>query len=260
MKELVTGTWADAEIMKLVRLRGEGMTAPEISVKMNRKVLSVRNKLKDLKIKMPPNVDEEFFSRDDEYSHYVLGYWLADGCIMKKSGGHYFSIVSNDIGHLNKITNIMKIRNKLYKNSNDAYEIRVGSKKLVKNLKSIGGTYRKTETVKLSHIKFNGQHFRHLLRGYFDGDGSFGYSGYEKEDGTRSLSDIKFSGSKNIIKSLEPYMEDMGIEVTIYPDYRHSGYYMGVYGDNMRNLLDFMYRDSKLYLDRKKSQYIKGFR
>lgn len=224
---------------------------------MHRKEHSIRNRMKRLGIKSPKNVNENFFLRDDEEKHYILGYWLADGCIMYKSGGYYFSIVSNDLEHLRDIATIMEVKTKLYKNSNDAYEIRVGNKRLVKSLMDIGGTYRKTETMHIDKIHFNKKHFRHLLRGFFDGDGSVSHQRYTKKDGSNSVSGIKFSGAKTMITSLYEFMGSKG---TLYPDYRKDNcYYLEYHGDEMRNILKYMYKDSSIKLKRKEKAYNMGF-
>lgn len=122
---------------------------------------------------------------------------------------------------------------------------------------NIGGSYRKTETIKIQDLSFNEKHFNHLLRGYFDGDGSIGYSNYIKEDGTRSLNMLKFTGSKNLIKSLKSYLN---IKSSLSQDCRKDNCFdLNVYGDEMRDLLGCMYKDSNIYLERKRDAYIKGY-
>ncbi len=196
-----------------------------------------------------------FFERKNEISYYVLGYWFADGCIMKKSGGYYFSIVSNDIGHLKKIKEEMKITTKLYKNSNDAFEVRVGNKKLIKSMiKDFKADYRKTEITEIPYEIIPKEYFYDFLRGYFDGDGGFLFQNYIKNDGTRSVSAIKFTGAEKIIKSLYKII-DFGI---LSEDSRKNNcFYLSFYSDNMRNLLEKMYKNSKIHLKRKYEIYLK---
>lgn len=253
---MVTGTWSELEDNKLIEFRKNGLTAIEIGRKLNRKTTSIRNRTYKLNAPLAENVDEDFFLRDDEEMHYILGYWLADGCIMYKSGGYYFSIVSIDKEHLQNMARIMKMKTKLYKNSFGAYEIRVGNRKLVESLISIGGDYRKTWTVGLNDLVFNKKHFRHLLRGYFDGDGSFQYSGFTKKDGTISLSSLKFTGSSKLTQSVYDYI---GTKASLYKEERHKDcYYLEYYGDEMRELLEYMYDDCNIALKRKHGIYLKN--
>lgn len=252
---MIVGAWSTEEENKLIELRSKGFTAVEIAEELNRKVNSVRGKTYKLDAPLKANVDEDFFSRDDELSHYVLGYWLADGCIMYKSGGYYFSIVSIDKEHLRNISKIMKMDTKLYNNSFGTYEIRVGNKKLVESLISIGGDYRKTFTIELDDIVFNETHFNHLLRGYFDGDGGFQFSNFTKKDGTNSINGIRFTGCSKIVNSFYNYI---GIKGSLYKDKRNEDCLsLSYHGDKMRGVLDYMYKDCSISLKRKHDIYLK---
>lgn len=244
--------WTVKEENKLKRLINKGYDYTEILDKFDRSIHSIRTRGNKLGLEIDKNVDYNFFDRKDEYSHYILGYWLADGCIMKNSGGHYFSIVSNDRKHLIKIADLMKVRTKIYKNSNDAYELRVGNKKLINNLIEIGGDYRKTKTIKFDDLEIADKYFYDFLRGYFDGDGSFQFQSFTKEDGTNSISNIKFTGAEKVIKSLYEILK----KGTCYRDYRKDDcFYLSLYGNEMRNLLDKMYSKSNIHLNRKYKIY-----
>lgn len=246
--------WTKQELDLLIELNKEGKNYIEISNSLKDRTLNAC-RIQGNKLGLDGennNANTDFFLRDDEEKHYILGYWLADGCIMKKSGGYYFSIVSKDIGHLEKISKVMGIKTKIYENSNNTHELRVGNKKLVQSLVSIGGIYRKTKKITIYDIKFNKKYFYTILRGLFDGDGGFQYSSYVRADGKRCLSSIVFAGSKLMIKSIYKYL-GYG---TCYQDSRGGdGYYLGFYGDKMRNLLHKMYYGSTIYLDRKYEIY-----
>lgn len=244
--------WTIEEDNKLKRLINKGHDYTEIVDKFDRSIHSIRTRGNKLGLRIDKNVDYNFFDRKDEYSHYVLGYWLADGCIMKKSGGHYFSIVSNDRKHLIKIADLMKVKTKIYKNSNDAYELRVGNKKLINNLIKIGGDYRKTKTIKFDDLEIVDKYFYDFLRGYFEGDGGFQFSSFTKADGTNSISNIKFTGAEKIIKSLYEILN----KGTCYRDYRKDDcFYLSLYSDEMKELLNEMYKNSNIHLSRKYKIY-----
>ncbi len=246
--------WTKQELDLLIKLNKEGKNYIEIANTLNTRTPNAC-RLQGIDLGLDGennNAIANFFLRDDEEKHYILGYWLADGCIMKKSGGYYFSIVSNDKSHLEKMSKVMGVKTKIYKNSNNAYELRVGNKKLVQNLINIGGIYRKTKKTTIYDIKFNKKYFYTVLRGLFDGDGGFQYQCYVKANGKRSVSSIKFTGSELMIESIYKYL-GYG---TYHQDSRGGdSYYLSFYGNEMRDLLDKMYHNSTIYLDRKYKIY-----
>ena len=252
-----SGRWSKEEVNKLKRLVKEYSSYDKIVSQFNRSKSSVTNKVNSLGLRLKSNVNEDFFYRKDEISYYILGYWFADGCIMKKSGGYYFSIVSNDVKHLLRMKKEMEITTKLYKNSNDAYEIRVGNKKLINNMiKDFKANYRKTHITKIPRSIIPNKYFYDFLRGYFDGDGSINLQKYTVKSGEirASLSNIKFTGAEIIIKSL---YEIIGFGALSEDSRKNNCFYLSFYSDDMRNLLDKMYNNSKIHLKRKYDIYLK---
>lgn len=249
--------WTYQEDKVVVDANHNGLSYARITELLpNRTLSSIQQRGNKLKLKGCNRANSEFFKRNDEYSHYVLGYWLADGCIMYKTGGWYFSLVSNDYGHLEKIAQIMEVKTKIYYNSNKAFELRVGDKELVNNLMQLGAIYRKTNSIKINDLKFDPLQFNHLLRGYFDGDGGYQFSGYTKLNGRRSIAGIKFTGSENLIKSLYEYIKTKGV---LDKDTRKNNcYYLSYYGSKMRQLLNFMYKGANISLERKHKIYNRG--
>ena len=249
--------WTNEEKIILKDMNIDGFNYAEIASKMGRSLSSCQQMGKRLGLIGDMNVNEEFFYSETEEKYYVLGYWLADGCIMKKSGGYYFSIVSNDKSHLENISKTMGIKANIYSNSNDAFELRVGNKNLVNSIIELGGSYRKTKTMTINDITFDEKYFYIILRGFFDGDGGFQFSNHEKVDGTRSVSSIKFVGSKLMIQSI---YENLGYG-KLYQDCRKGDcFYLAIYGNEMRQLLHKMYKGSQIHLERKYNIYkqIKG--
>lgn len=244
--------WTEQEKEILISMNNEGYNYAEIAKKLGRSLYACQQMGEKLGLRGDRNVNDEFFSKETEEKYYVLGYWLADGCIMKKSGGYYFSLVSNDKDHLEKIAEIMGVKTKIYKNSNSAYELRVGNKRLVESLINIGCSFRKTKTITINDISFDKKYFYTLLRGFFDGDGGYAFQGFTKKDGTKGLSSIKFTGSENMIKSIYEYL---GYGTLHKDTHKSDCYYLSFYGDEMRELLHKMYRNSTIHLERKYEIY-----
>lgn len=246
--------WTDEDLDMLVKLNGEGKNYAEISRLIDKPYKSCQQRGRDMGLKVPSNVNENFFKEDSEDMYYVFGYWFADGCIMKKSGGHYFSIVSIDKEHLENIRKVMKITNPVCDNSNDAFEIRFGNKKLVESIIELGGDYRKRGKTKLSDLKIPDEYFMIFLRGFFDGDGHIRLSGFEKTDGSRSISTITITGWSEL---MEEFKCRVGGKTHV--DERHKDCsQLHLHGDAMRNLLHSMYKDSNIHLQRKYDVYNKA--
>lgn len=249
--------WTKEEVNKLKRLAKKYSKYKHIIPHFDRSKSSIAGKLNNLGLTLKDNVNVDFFDRKDEISYYILGYWFADGCIMYKSGGYYFSIVSNDVEHLERIKKEMEIKTKIYENSNDAFEVRVGNKKLINNMiDDFKAEYRKTKTAKIPYDIIPEKHFYDFLRGYFDGDGSINIQKYTLKSGQekQTLGSLKFTGAENIIKSLYERFP----KSTLTVDSRKKDcLYLSLFGDEMRNLLTKMYKGSKIHLKRKHEIYLR---
>jgi hypothetical protein len=214
-----------------------------IAEKLGRTISQVHNKAAEMGLKRKPSVSLDFFTKWSHEMAYVLGYWFADGCIMVKSGGHYFSLVSIDKEHLERIKSIMGIRTKIYKNTGRAYELRAGSKELYEQIKALGGVERKSSTVCCPEVP---EPFRYdFIRGYYDGNGSakLGYADY--------LTITFVSGSRPFLEGLADMMPD--IETTILKDSRenNSSWLLRCYGIHAQRLAQRMYEGATLYIPRK---------
>lgn len=252
--------WTKDEIYKLKTLRSQGLSFNEIQKRIEGKdKRQCEYKFNNLGREKKLNVNTDFFYKNNEVSNYILGYWLADGCIMNKSGGYYFSMVSNDMDILMRIKEEMNIKTKIYNNSNNALELRVGNKKLVENMLDLGCEYRKTHTIEFDSFDIKDEFFYDFLRGYFDGDGNL-VKGITKMDGTKSVINAKFTGCENIIKSLDKILKSKGFNSRIYKDNRegkNNCWYLSFPSKEGRKILNLMYNGSKIHLNRKKDEFLK---
>lgn len=109
---------------------------------------------------------------------YVLGYFVADGCICvdktRKNRPFTFNITSVDKEHLDKIKNALGSEHKIGKkpgtNGHFAYQIQLRNQTLAKDLIGLGVMPRKTYN--LGKIEVPNEYFADFVRGFFDGDGS----------------------------------------------------------------------------------------
>lgn len=105
---------------------------------------------------------------------YVLGYFAADGCMLKNNrGAHFIEFTSIDKDLVALVQSLMgsnhriSHRNRATQNIN--YRLQIGNKKIFNALKKLGFTPAKSHTLKLPAIPK--PYFEHFTRGYFDGDG-----------------------------------------------------------------------------------------
>lgn len=116
---------------------------------------------------------------------YVLGYFVADGCmIINPRGSHYISFTSTDSELLYKVRKLMSSKHKIgfrkSKNPNwkDRYNLQIGSKEIFQDLLNLNLTPNKSKTIKLPKVPK--KYFKHFIRGYFDGDGCISFNKYRR--------------------------------------------------------------------------------
>lgn len=262
--------------LKLFEVAEEGYCSVDtISRWMKKYNLPTDNELRYLKLGKKYSLDEDFFENiDTEEKAYWLGFIMADGCIniyqnkpnrkpMKRLKSNYTSyrlsilLAKQDINHLTKFKNSLKydgvleegftiLNNKEYPN----VKIRVTSKKLCLDLMKQNVLPRKSSK-EIFPINLPQDMYRHFIRGYFDGDGSIYY--YKK---TFNLL-LTIVGGHDFLVNLKQYLVDNGFNTNgqIKNEGNYSTYVIG--GNQLGGeVLDYLYKDSNIYLDRKFNTYL----
>ena len=161
-----------------------------------------------------------------------------------------------DYDHLLNIKTLMSVKTEFSKDNN-CYIMVVGNKELYRSVVGFGGMGRKTKKISIEMMDYDKPYFYDFLRGYFDGDGSIIIL---RRNGKEYLSGVKFTGAKKILSSLNKVLKNMGYKSTLYQDPRvdkSDCWYLSLYGKSCRLLLDKMYRNSRIHLQRKKDIYLK---
>lgn len=193
-----------------------------------------------------------FFDKiDTEEKAYVLGFFLADGWITSDGKNVGFAVRDIDIDVLQKIQTVIRHTGKLRKylngSNNKMVELRVGSKYLVKALTALGISVNKSFTADIPK-NMPSNLIPSLLRGLFDGDGSF--SGGVPILATCSLP---------LKESIENYCNTVyGENPSDYSQLREDGttaYRLGFKKD-LTPLLDDMYKNHSIGMSRKYKSYI----
>lgn len=189
---------------------------------------------------------------------YLLGYFVADGDMsVNKRGSHYIGFTSTDYELLEKVKKLGGFNQKIgVKKSNNsdqkpAYRIQIGSKKLFNDICRLGFDKRKGK-VPLDRVPE--PHFRHFVRGCFDGDGNVNFGRYKRSRGFYYILITRFAaGRKKLLEELlillRRYTQICG--GSIYKNSR--GYHLNFSVKDSLRLFDYMYEKVPFaqYLERK---------
>ena len=119
--------------------------------------------------------NRRFFQNiNSETKAYVLGFLAADGYVIEKYRSVNITLSSKDRAHLLAISDLLECDAPLIDYSHGGYDmtrLSVVCEEMVLDLADQGITYHKTDTISWPDIHPN--LWRHYIRGYIDGDGSF---------------------------------------------------------------------------------------
>ncbi len=244
----------------------------EIAKYLNRTETSVKVKANKMGIKKYPYIcDYEYFKNiDTESKAYWLGFIYADGWVTVNSNtnsGHVgIQLQKNDVNHLKKLNKDINgnypitfgekpcIISSNPEKLNPYCRIRIYSIDMVNDLIDHGVNSNKSYNITFPDIQEN--LIRHFIRGFFDGDGCV-------RSRTRKLASGKIKKypacditchEKDFLQSIRSYIYSQGINSYIYPDGSSFRLYLSGLEDNI-TFLDYIYKDSIVYLDRKYKRY-----
>lgn len=210
--------------------------------------------------------NQDFFEViDTEEKAYWLGFIMADGCINRNDSSKPYNRVEinlkiDDIKHLEKFNNSIDsthpIKTKEVNSKNHISlmcSLRLNTKKMCDDLIKLGVTPNKTSKEVIPKIQ--NDLIRHFVRGYFDGDGCL-YKQGEK------LNCSICSSSENLIYQIKEIMISLGIKPYIEErnNYSVPFFIIGTKKQSsVKTFLDYIYKDSTIYLDRKYHFYLSHF-
>lgn len=240
----------------------QDITQSELAKQYNmtrNQVYAILKKYKIFRRNRPDDVcqlDVKFFDIiDTEEKAYVLGLIYADGNISQKSNAWNIRLQETDKDILQKISEIIRNPNKLYyikydNNWQNQYCLQITNKHMHDSLISHGAIPNKSLILKFDRNEMIPELYRHFIRGYFDGDGTLVHSKHDTIVGIAGTNDFCSVISEIIQKELN-------IPVHIYKcrnnDITKELRISGV--NNCRLFLDWIYNDSKIYMDRKFEKY-----
>ncbi len=197
-------------------------------------------------------VNENYFKKWSANMSYLLGFILADGCIIQGTYKGYsdslkFGVQFRDQDVLEKIKSELKSEHKLSQNKN-AVHLCITSQEIVNDLKRLGIIYRKS----LNEIvpKVPSKYAKDFIRGIVDGDGSLWLD-------KNNYPTLSVAGGENTLGFIRDHFF---VKFRLYSKLSRSTYsedakkylYQISYRCNSaKKLINYIYSDAKLYLDRK---------
>jgi len=214
-------------------------------------------------------LNREFFKKWSPDMAYVLGFFAADGAMIKNNrGAHFieFHVVDREI--LIKIKNCMNSNHKIsYRkpaknNYANSYRLQFGSKEMFNDLLNLGLTPNKSLTMKFPDVPK--EFLPDFIRGYFDGDGCVSYGRYKSKDRKkpRWIISTRFtSGSKKFLLSLHRKLKNICVNGGYILDKNGAWSLDFSFRDSLA-LYNFMYNNvpASIYLDRKYNKFGKALR
>lgn len=235
-------------------LKSKGLKRAEIAAIFNipewklKKIISAEG----WGVKRPIIGNQEAFNYLTAESCYWGGFIGADGCIT----GDFLKIMLNydDTSHLEKFKAFIQSTHAISSNTDKYYRSEIGFKNgvILNGLKThFNITPNKSGTYRMPTIPKD--LFRHYLRGYFDGDGCICES-FSNKNSTTATIYTTICGSNYFIPELENSLFTiLNIRGTVAQKSRHQ--VLKYCTNASKTLLDFMYKDSNIYLERKYQLY-----
>lgn len=201
---------------------------------------------------------------------YILGFLWADGHNGISKSTLTMSLQEEDFEILEKIRHELNSNKPLeyldYSNKHDfgyhyknQYRINVFSKHMCMSLENLGMLQNKSLKLKFPNIPET--LYRHFIRGYFDGDGSF-CGHYTKLNKFQPI--VTFTSTNDFCITLQKIIKS-NINIpggNIYDASCKNGItkVLSISGvTQVKTLLDWLYLDADLFLDRKYQKYINAY-
>ena len=215
------------------------------------------------------SVNDDYFKNiDDEHKAYWVGFMIADGFLV--NSGH-----SKESFGLNLKTDDIEAVQAFKKDLEATYPIHtytdvstfdgteyvcsmskivMKSKKIFHDLMSLGFTLKKSYEAKLPLNKIPDHLVKHLVRGYFDGDGSLSKSGDKKWH----TYDLKFTGTKEVMEQIRHILSKDNVKLSDrYPERDNNNRSLNLCGDEqVYRICKWMYDGATIFLKRKHDRYL----
>ncbi|HSI67640.1 MAG TPA: LAGLIDADG family homing endonuclease, partial [Planococcus sp. (in: firmicutes)] len=208
---------------EVIRLYLEGYSTTEIGNLSNVSSRYIRLILNKNNVEMRPvgswkrkfEVNENFFKIWSNNMAYILGFFMADGCIVNDQ--QTISFAQKEKYILEQIKEKLNSDHPIIQNPNTGvYVLNIHSKIMKSDLRSIYGiTSKKSKELKFPNVPE--EFISHFIRGYFDGDGYVNY---------KSFFVSIVGGSLKFMEELQKVIEYHGFETNFTSHTNHYRVYV----------------------------------
>lgn len=277
--------FSEEDDKKIEQLYNEGKSTREIGKIMNTSGTTISKHLQKMGVKIKDlhksrqiySFNENYFKTiDDEHKAYWLGFIAADGCVLeptyrvskrtgkiirKEQGALQIGLQEKDKAHLEKFQKDIKDTHRInFSKKRKAYDIKILSNIICMDLQQYNIVPRKSLVLEFPD-NIREDLLRHFIRGYFDGDGSIAFCKNKK--GVISIGSIQVSiiGTVMFLNTLNNILEDelQFKEKVVDLGNRYKPVTKTIFFSSIahtKKFLDFIYKDSTIYLDRKYERYL----
>jgi hypothetical protein len=216
--------------------------------------------------------NKDYFSViDNSYKAYWLGFLYADGCINRyykneklKAMNLELTLCNEDKKHLQKLTQCLEtnvpIHEKKVKYKDKIYishRVTINCTKMCYDLIELGCIPQKTYDLKFpTYEQVPYKYMRDFIRGFFDGDGCICTTTMNNKPHIV----LVLTGMSGMLQSIADFLiaeKILRVKPKLHKDNRSMAYSMHMYGEYaVKDILDYLYSDSEIYLDRKYQKYI----
>jgi len=247
---------------EIVKINQSGVSFVKISKQLNIERPAIRKWMKSINYKIT-NEHNKLKVREDlfreiktEEDAYWLGFIYADGYISDK-GNFEISLKHTDYEHLLKFAEYCKFdKNKVVSkgktNFLNSFRCRISfsAQQTQINFNKHGVVPRKSLILTFPTF-LKESLYPHFIRGYFDGDGCISIIKLKKLNRKK----VSLIGTKEFLNKI---LEILTIKVNLSKDKRHNGntYWIDFNKKDGNAFLDYMYENSKVYLERKYNLYL----
>ena len=217
---------------------------------------------------MVRTLNKDFFKKWSSSMAYVLGFFAADGSMLRNGrGAHFVEFTSTDRSLIELIkrevgsSHLIKARERggLCKT---AYRLQIGSIMWFEDLSALGFTQHKSNTLIFPEVpkKYLGD----FIRGYFDGDGCIYFKRHFAKDRNKErwvFQTLFTSGSRMFLETLLAKLQKHGVKGGRIATKSKSGYDLVFSWKDSLALYRLMYHTAKvadLYLPRKRDKLKKA--
>lgn len=207
--------------------------------------------------------DESVFDHiNTEEKAYWLGFLYADGCVT--SDHRRVDLTIKDREHVEKYCDFMGVgRNAMRTitcNNLEYYEVRLNSSRLASSMIRNGVVPRKSLILEFPSDNIVPKYLvRHFIRGYFDGDGCVKtrFRQYHESSNLNIVCEMSLVGTSDFLSGVQTFFEKE-LDIQKNNPYQHgeNTYEYSKTGKEAYILLDYLYNDSSIFLERKYDKFI----